>query len=195
MVGRAPEASRPRRLVVCLDGTQNSPEQEVKPVGGHKLYKPTNVLKTFRAIRPVDDEGVSQIAYYSEGVGSMIGEDTLYAKVEVWVDRIFGGVAAVGYGSRVKSAYRFLVANYRPGDQILVFGFSRGAAEAQTLVRFIAWVGGILHKDAAGGLLYKRNEIRSVRWDCDCSMAGKLPRWTIKTSSLFCPQVVRLDAT
>ena len=143
---------------MCLDGTQNSPEQEVKPVGGHKLYKPTNVLKTFRAIRPVDDEGVSQIAYYSEGVGSMIGEDTVYAKVEVWVDRIFGGVAAVGYGSRVKSAYRFLVANYRPGDQILVFGFSRGAAEAQTLVRFIAWVGGILHKEAAGGLLHKRNE-------------------------------------
>ena len=47
-----------------------------------------------------------------------------------------------GDRQRPQAAYRFLVANYQPGDQISVFGFSRGAAEAQTLVRFIEWVGG-----------------------------------------------------
>jgi uncharacterized protein (DUF2235 family) len=150
---------RPRRLVVCLDGTQNSPEQVADASwNGHKLYKPTNVLKTFRAILPVGEDGMNQIAYYSEGVGSMIGEETGYARFEVLVDRIFGGATGVGYESRVKSAYRFLVANYKPGDQIVVFGFSRGAAEAQTLVRFIEWVGGILHKEGVGGLLHKSNE-------------------------------------
>src|SRR5258708_29432018 len=99
------EAGRPRRLVVCLDGTQNSPEQAVDPASKVvKLYKPTNVLKTFRAILPVGKDGMNQIAYYSEGVGSMIGEESGYARVEVLVDRIFGGAAGGGYEPRVKSA-------------------------------------------------------------------------------------------
>jgi len=151
------EGLRPRRLVVCLDGTQNSPEQAVEQFDGHKLFKPTNVLKTFRAILPIGD-GVSQIAFYSEGVGSLIGEPTPYANIEVWVDRIVGGAFGVGYEPRVKSAYRFLVANYHPHDQIFVFGFSRGAAEAQTLVRFVEWVGGVLPGKEVGGILNKEDE-------------------------------------
>jgi uncharacterized protein (DUF2235 family) len=150
-----------KRLVLCLDGTQNSPEQDVGIVNGYKLYKPTNVLKTFRAISPVglDPVGtskVSQIAYYSEGVGSMIGESTGYGKFEVLVDRVIGGAEGSGYEARVKSAYRFLVANYEPNDKIFVFGFSRGAAEAQTLVRFIDWVGGATRD--VGGILRKADE-------------------------------------
>jgi hypothetical protein len=152
------ETVRARRLVVCLDGTQNSPEQEVKGFPGHKLYKPTTVLKTLRAILPVGKDGVSQISYYSDGVGSMIGDDTGYSRFAVGVDRIFGGATALGYDSRVKSAYRFLVANYQAGDQIFVFGFSRGAAEAQTLVRFVEWVGSRLPEHDVGGLLFKKNE-------------------------------------
>ena len=154
------EGEGPRRLVVCLDGTQNSPEQDVESfAGGHKLYKPTNVLKTFRALVPVAD-GVNQIAFYSEGVGSQIGEPTRFARFAVLVDRIFGGAFGVGYEPRVKAAYRFLVATYQPGDQIFVFGFSRGAAEAQTLVRFIEWVGGVLPQGdvAMGGILHKQDE-------------------------------------
>jgi uncharacterized protein (DUF2235 family) len=150
-----------KRLVLCLDGTQNSPEQDVGIVNGYKLYKPTNVLKTFRAISPVglDPVGpsrVSQIAYYSEGVGSMIGESTGYGKFAVLVDRVIGGAEGSGYEARVKSAYRFLVANYEPNDKIFVFGFSRGAAEAQTLVRFIDWVGGAARD--VGGILRKADE-------------------------------------
>src|ERR1700687_4068251 len=84
------EGLRPRRLVVCLDGTQNSPEQAVEQFDGHKLFKPTNVLKTFRAILPIGD-GVSQIAFYSEGVGSLIGEPHTYANIEGWVGRSICG--------------------------------------------------------------------------------------------------------
>src|ERR1700686_5202400 len=63
-----------RRLVILLDGTLNNPEQSVETKGGHKLYKPTNVLKTYRAVLPVAGDGRSQITYYSEGVGTFIGE-------------------------------------------------------------------------------------------------------------------------
>jgi uncharacterized protein (DUF2235 family) len=142
-----PPQYRLRRIVICLDGTQNGPEQAVESEGGVSLYKPTNVLKIFRAIEPETDDGTTQLAYYSDGVGSMIGEISLSGRVEADYDRIFGGALGIGYESRVKAAYRFLLGNYRHGDQIVVIGFSRGAAEAQSLVRFIDWMGGLLHKE------------------------------------------------
>ena len=158
MAASEPElAPRPKRLVLLLDGTENGPEQDVDSSYGYKLYKPTNVLKTYRAIRAVD-EGVDQVAYYSEGVGSEIGQPTPFSGLGVFVDRFLGGLFAFGYEPRVKDAYRFLVANYKPGDQIFVFGFSRGAAEAQTLVRFIAWIGGVLPDKDLGGILKKQDE-------------------------------------
>jgi uncharacterized protein (DUF2235 family) len=142
-----PPEHRPPRIVICLDGTQNGPEQAVESEGGGvSLYKPTNVLKIFRAIEPKADDGTSQLAYYSDGVGSMIGEISFSGRVEADYDRVFGGALGIGYESRVKAAYRFLLANYQPGDQIVVIGFSRGAAEAQSLVRFIDWMGGLLRK-------------------------------------------------
>ncbi|HEY6322008.1 MAG TPA: DUF2235 domain-containing protein [Thermoanaerobaculia bacterium] len=149
--------SRTRRLVLCLDGTANGPEQAADESVNYKLYKPTNVLKTFRAIQ-AEDKGVEQIVYYSDGVGSQIGQPTPFSGFEVFVDRFLGGVTAFGYEPRVKAAYRFLVANYRPGDQVFVFGFSRGAAEAQTLVRFIEWIGGVRPEKDVGGILEKQDE-------------------------------------
>jgi uncharacterized protein (DUF2235 family) len=145
-------AARSRRLVICLDGTLNNPEQSVETVGTHKLYKPTNVLKTYRAVLPVAADGRSQIAFYSEGVGSFIGEPVPLAGLQKLVDNAAGGAFGVGFQRGLKSAYRFLVANYQEGDhqqgdEIFVFGFSRGAAQAQGLVRFIDWAHGLLHKD------------------------------------------------
>src|SRR5258708_28751070 len=141
---------RPRRLVLCLDGTWNNAEQtkdKSKQVTGHEIYLPTNVLKIYRAVCPVAADGVSQISYYSEGVGSLVGDRSRIGKMEVLMDRMLGGALGGGFENRIKSAYRFLVGNYRPGDCIYIFGFVRGAAEEQGLVRFIDWMGGILTKD------------------------------------------------
>jgi uncharacterized protein (DUF2235 family) len=142
------EDPRPRRLVLCLDGTWNNAECEDKhrQLGGHKIYLPTNVLKISRAVCPIAADGVSQIAYYSEGVGSLVGDRSRIGRVEVLADRVLGGALGGGFENRIKSGYRFLVGNYRPGDRIFIFGFSRGAAEAQALTRFIDWLGGILRK-------------------------------------------------
>ena len=140
-----------RRHVLCLDGTWNNAEREVdqvrpQQIENYALYKPTNVLKTFRAIKPVAADGVAQISYYSEGVGSFIGEPIRFSRLQRLSDRFVGGAFAGGFEARIKAAYRFLVANYRSEDQIFIFGFSRGAAQAQSLVRFIDWVGGVLEK-------------------------------------------------
>lgn len=147
--GTASPATPIRRLVICIDGTLNNPEQDTDTnlVTGHKLYKPTNVLKTFRAVLPVAPDGTTQISYYSEGIGSFIGEPDRAGRLATTVNNALGGAVGTGFEGGVKAAYRFLVANYQPGDQVFIFGFSRGAAQARTLVRFIGWVGGVLHKD------------------------------------------------
>lgn len=110
-----------RKLVVCCDGTWNMPNQPGAP---------TNVVKMVRAIRPLDDAGASQIVHYHPGVGT--GN---------FVDRFMGGTLGVGLMGNVQSAYGFLVDNYYPGDEIFLFGFSRGAYTARSLAGFVDLVG------------------------------------------------------
>lgn len=49
----------------------------------------------------------------------------------------------------VETAWAFLSDNYRPGDELFLFGFSRGAFTARALAGLMEW-GGILPKSKAG---------------------------------------------
>ena len=114
-------ANQPKRLIVCLDGTWNSPDNG----------QPTNVVKIMSAIAPVDEQGVRQITFYDAGVGADSG----------WIDRVVDGVTGRGLDQNVRDGYRFLAHNWLPGDEIYVFGFSRGAFTARSLCGFIDLVG------------------------------------------------------
>ena len=76
-----------KRLIVCLDGTWNTPDHPGKI---------TNVVKIMRAIRPHDDNGIEQIVYYDKGVGT--------ANL---VDKITGGMLGRGLDDNIKDGYRF----------------------------------------------------------------------------------------
>jgi hypothetical protein len=132
-----PDPNRPRgarRLVICCDGTWNRPDQQ----------RETNVVRLLRAIKPeaapppgaIVPPGakVPQIVHYHLGVGT--GN---------FVDRLVGGAAGVGLSNSVKACYGFLADNYMPDDEILLFGFSRGAYVARSLAGMIRIVG-ILRK-------------------------------------------------
>lgn len=110
-----------KRLVVCLDGTWNTPD---------KGDNPTNVVKMMRSVRASDAAGTPQIAFYDSGVGT--GGP---------VDRIVGGAFGEGLAENVKDGYRFLANNYERGDEIYIFGFSRGAYTARSLAGFISYCG------------------------------------------------------
>lgn len=114
-----------RRLVVFLDGTWNHPDQKDRG-----KTKPSNVTKLARAVKPLAADGRFQITYYDDGVGTSWGLDK-------WV----GGGLGVGLAKNIREAYRFLAYNYRDGDEIYVFGFSRGAYAARSLAGFIERVG------------------------------------------------------
>jgi len=109
-----------KRLVICCDGTWNTPTQssDGKP-------SPTNVFKASKAVREVDAQGVQQLAYYREGVGAKLFE------------RVRGGLFGFGLSRDVQSAYRFVVQNFEEGDELFLFGFSRGAYTARSTAGLI----------------------------------------------------------
>ncbi len=105
-----------KRLIVCCDGTWNTPE----------LKDVTNVVNFARAIKPTGTRGVPQVVFYDWGVGTDKG-----------VDKWTGGALGKGIDKNIQDAYRFLVHNYDPGDELFFFGFSRGAYTARSLVGLI----------------------------------------------------------
>lgn len=106
-----------KRLIVCCDGTW----QKLESPGA------SNVVKMTQAIRQIDDQGIQQIVFYDEGIGTD-GD---------FVDQLGGGAFGWGIDQKIKSAYRFLSLNYQDGDEIYLFGFSRGAYTVRCLAGFI----------------------------------------------------------
>jgi len=113
-----------KRLVVCSDGTWNRADAK----------NPTNVVKLYRSVQ-LQDEATAQIPWYDPGVGT--GNR---------LSRAVGGVTGLGLTQNIEDAYRFLVRNYAPGDEIYLFGFSRGAYTARSLGGLIR-NSGILRRD------------------------------------------------
>jgi uncharacterized protein (DUF2235 family) len=110
-----------KRLVVCTDGTWNS--RDAAKEDGSGL---TNVAKLERAVAPQDANGVLQHSLYHAGVG-----------VGPWYEKMLGGAFGVGLSRNVQQCYAWLVEMYEPGDQLFLFGFSRGAYTARSLVGLV----------------------------------------------------------
>lgn len=95
-------------IIVCSDGTWNRPEKDDDDT-------PTNVLRVARAITPEN-----QHVYYDWGVGS-------------YHDVILGGITGKGLAKNITDGYRYIVQNYKDGDKIYLFGFSRGAYTSRAI--------------------------------------------------------------
>jgi uncharacterized protein (DUF2235 family) len=104
-----------KRLVVCCDGTWCTANLPI----------PSNVPKIALAVAPVDSAGTEQRVFYHPGVGTR------------WFDRYTGAMFGVGVSQAIRDAYRYIVANFEPGDELFLFGFSRGAFTARSLAGFI----------------------------------------------------------
>jgi uncharacterized protein (DUF2235 family) len=82
-----------------------------------------------------------QVVLYLRGVG------TSGLQTEVLVE----GAIGLGIDENIRSAYMFIAQNYLPGDEIFLFGFSRGAYTARSLAGLIAACG-ILKRQKLGDI-------------------------------------------
>ena len=102
-----------RRIALFLDGTWNTYEDN------------TNVWR----LKLLCHSDALQLTYYSKGVGTAFGE------------KVRGGALGYGIDQEVINAYEWLIENYENGDQLFLFGFSRGAYTARSLSGLISKCG------------------------------------------------------
>jgi len=112
-----------KRIAIFCDGTWNR----------HDADHPTNVVQLAQNVKLLASDGTVQQVIYQLGVGS--GEGS--SKIVRTVDKIAGGAFGWGLEQNIAAIYRNLVFNYEPGDEIYIFGFSRGAFTARSLIGLI----------------------------------------------------------
>ncbi|EGP84011.1 uncharacterized protein MYCGRDRAFT_48331 [Zymoseptoria tritici IPO323] len=128
----------PKRLVLAIDGTWVNADNGYSPTitgppANHTLATPSNVARLCRALKTRDgtDPSIEQIVYYQGGLGSSAN----------WYSYVFGGYLGDGIDAAIREAYGFLANNYEDGDEIFLFGFSRGAFTARSVGGLIASIG------------------------------------------------------
>lgn len=149
-----------KRLAVFLDGTWNT------------LNNNTNV---WRLKSLCDPEAANQIVYYRQGVGTRFGE------------KARGGILGFGIDDEIIDAYTWLCEAFEPGDEIFIFGFSRGAYAARSLSGLISTCG-VLRPGAPLSIQqlyarYRRHTDRTIRQLlADASGADRSleERWVVK---------------
>jgi uncharacterized protein (DUF2235 family) len=98
-----------KKIVIFADGTGNA-----------FTTQESNVWRLYQAL---DQSQPDQIVRYIKGVGTS-GSRPIAA---------IDGATGFGVPSNVRELYRFLCWNWKPGDDIYMFGFSRGAFTIRTL--------------------------------------------------------------
>lgn len=144
----------PKKIVLLSDGTGNS---------SAKLFR-TNVWRLYQALDLSSASG--QIARYDDGVGT-----SSFAPL-----RILGGVFGYGLGRNVRSLYRYLCTVYAPGDEIYIFGFSRGAFTARVLAGLVASQGVRNYERDADLDSWVRSAYRAYRASATKDDAGRRKR-------------------
>jgi uncharacterized protein (DUF2235 family) len=121
-----------KRIVILCDGTWNRSDS----------LTPTNVVRLGQLMKPISSVGIVQVPIYIPGVGTGKG----VTRLSRLSDRILGGMFGWGLLENIAEAYRHLAFLYEPGDEIFIFGFSRGAFTARSLTGFIRATG-IIERD------------------------------------------------
>jgi uncharacterized protein (DUF2235 family) len=115
-----------RKIILCFDGTNNA-----------YAATNTNVVKLYAMIDRSKDD---QCAYYQPGIGTS-PPPSMWGKVKKWIVTRLDLAIAWLLEQHVSDGYRFLMRYYRDGDQIFIFGFSRGAYTARALAGMIQKIG------------------------------------------------------
>jgi hypothetical protein len=117
-----------RRLVLLFDGTWSKPESN------------TNVERLRMLVAAHDSTGVPQVVEYIAGVGVTPG-----------LTHLLGGAFGFGLTGNVHDGYRWLCETWQAGDELYLFGFSRGAYTARSVAGMIRKCG-LLRPDAKGAV-------------------------------------------
>jgi uncharacterized protein (DUF2235 family) len=96
-----------KRIVICFDGTWNRPADEKLPPD---RQVETNVCRFYNSVKDIGADGIKQLKWYDEGVGTK------------WYDRFIGGGVGAGLELNIVQGYEFLAKAYEDGDEYMFSG-------------------------------------------------------------------------
>ncbi|RDX42988.1 hypothetical protein OH76DRAFT_1361801 [Lentinus brumalis] len=117
-----------RTLVLCFDGT------------GDQFDADNSNIVTFFSLLKKDDRD-EQMVYYQPGIGTYTSNTQNVDGIKSKIDKLLDSMIAWNLGAHVMAGYEFLMQNYKAGDKICIFGFSRGAYTARALAGMVHKVG------------------------------------------------------
>jgi hypothetical protein len=139
------DPTRTRRLILLLDGTWNDDEvggnatnivrlrdliaDSLDPLDVAPSRLNTGSSTSLNHVSPRTFANREYIVFYERGVGT--GP----------FDRVRGGGFGLGLDRNIRRAYRFLSFHYLAGDEIFIFGFSRGSYTARSLTGYLGAIG------------------------------------------------------
>lgn len=146
-----------KQQILLFDGTWNNEKSN------------TNVWRFCRLL----PDGTER--FYDEGVGNS------------WGERVRGGAFGFGLSQNIKDGYEYLCMNYNPGDEIYLFGFSRGAYTARSLGGMIRKCGilkkySALHVDQGYELYRKKHDSPDVPEAVEFRTRHSHPVWKKDTA-------------
>ncbi|KAG8887524.1 hypothetical protein FRB98_009487 [Tulasnella sp. 332] len=155
-----------KRLIVCCDGTWQASDKGPRTV-------PSNITKFARALKTAeirqDNKKIQQVVYYQAGVatGSHSSFESTYT--------------GIGLDANVISTYYFLSNNYDPGDEIFLFGFSRGAYTVRCVAALVSRFG-IIEKRYMERfpVIYDAYRCRKSEEDFDAAFRGMERQFPIR---------------
>jgi uncharacterized protein (DUF2235 family) len=112
-----------KRIVVLIDGTWNKEGSGADT----NVAKLDSAKKIQALIQANAADGTVQHVHYHDGVGSE-GDLT---------QRVLGGAIGLGLKKIIQEVYQYIVTDYASGDELYIFGFSRGAYAARALAGLI----------------------------------------------------------
>ncbi|KAH8828595.1 hypothetical protein DL96DRAFT_1463103 [Flagelloscypha sp. PMI_526] len=119
-----------RTLIICFDGTGDEFDDDN-----------SNVCELFTMLKKSNPE--QQVVYYqasSPGIGTY-NPHQFFTSLANWFSNTLDSMWAQNLDDHIMRGYEFLMQNYRAGDRICIFGFSRGAYTARCLAGMIREVG------------------------------------------------------
>ncbi|KAF8883579.1 hypothetical protein BD779DRAFT_829377 [Infundibulicybe gibba] len=87
------------------------------------------------------DNPEKQMVYYQAGIGTYTSPSEITTFLAAKVSKCLDEAIAWDLDAHVMAGYEFLMQNYKSGDRICLFGFSRGAYTARSLAGMIHKVG------------------------------------------------------
>jgi uncharacterized protein (DUF2235 family) len=136
-----------KRFVICLDGTWQQLRQD-------KLTNIGVIARSVAHTNTTASDAIPQVVIYSQGVGAntaALGKASFLGRTSRAINRMAGGIFGEGLEDLIVDTYLRLAFNYEYGDEIYIFGFSRGAFAARSLAGLINCSGIVsrMHADRA----------------------------------------------